>query len=377
MLETAYASQDIAQEKILVAVSGGSDSLALLYHLHEQHQPGCLFAATVDHGLRPEAAREAQVVAEHCSRLNIPHAILRWKGGEARQEAAREARFWLLAEQARKICAPKIALGHTMDDQAETLIMRAARVQSRSSTRGLSGIPMVASYEGIQIIRPLLFSTRAELRRSLQRKQISWADDPSNENPKYERVRVRQTIATSARCSGDLPSIEQLSRLAALSSRSRAWLSWQTAQYLKDHANFDGKAIVIDPAKDMPTKILSDVIAFAILTMGGQTYRTSSDKYETALKDWKAGKSTRVNAGRALISFRKSGIRITREKRNIPPFPSNPQANETYDNRFRFLKTNGSIEAKTFIVALERFRPASDDAVYRSINHLMAHSRST
>ena len=180
-----------------VAVSGGGDSVALLHILTRCFAPGtvALFAVTVDHGLRPESPDEAMQVKEMCAELMVPHTTLRWKSWDGvgnLQERAREARYQLISEWAKSQDIAVFAVGHTADDQAETMLMRLAR---SSGVDGLAAMPLNRTLFGITLIRPLLGLARQDLRGYLTRNDVDWAEDPSNKNAAYERVRTRE-----ARC---------------------------------------------------------------------------------------------------------------------------------------------------------------------------------
>lgn len=187
---------DDAPGRIGVALSGGSDSTALLVLLHDWAVARgiTLAAATVDHGLRPEAAAEARLAAEVCAGLGVPHQILRWTGWQGQgnlQAAAREARFGLLADWGRAIGLGAIALGHTLDDQAETLLMRLVR---GSGVDGLSGMAPRSRMAGAIWLRPLLGLRRFDLRQILMARGLGWCDDPTNDDPGYDRVRIRKVM---------------------------------------------------------------------------------------------------------------------------------------------------------------------------------------
>ncbi|WP_101067457.1 tRNA lysidine(34) synthetase TilS [Roseovarius salinarum] len=179
-----------------IAVSGGGDSVALLVLLADWAADGgpALRAVTVDHRLRPESAGEAAAVAETCARLGIPHDTLPWvegwDGTGNLQEAAREARYRLMADWARGRGLADVALAHTADDQAETLLMRLAR------EAGLDGLSAMGDRveHGVTFRRPALRITRAALRRVLTDRGIAWTEDPSNADPTFERVRARQVL---------------------------------------------------------------------------------------------------------------------------------------------------------------------------------------
>jgi len=176
-----------------LAVSGGPDSTALLA-LAADAMPGRVAAATVDHGLRPGSADEARMVTEVCGRLNVPHAILTADGiepGPGLQGRAREARYAMLARWAAAGGLAAVATAHHADDQAETFLMRAGRAAGLS---GLSGVRPRATIGGVEVVRPLLDRRRAELRAEVRRRELPFVDDPSNQDPRFERVRVRQLL---------------------------------------------------------------------------------------------------------------------------------------------------------------------------------------
>ncbi|WP_328803837.1 tRNA lysidine(34) synthetase TilS [Paracoccus xiamenensis] len=180
-----------------IALSGGGDSVALM-HLAAEWAAGrsCRLAtATVDHGLRPESAAEAAAAGAAAARLGLPHQVLRWQaaGGPGNLMAnARQARLDLLADWARAQGLDAVALGHTRDDLAETLLMRLAR---GAGIDGLAAMAARRTDRGMVWLRPLLDIGREELRDHLRARSVGWIDDPSNDNDRFERVRARQAIA--------------------------------------------------------------------------------------------------------------------------------------------------------------------------------------
>ena len=181
---------------LVLAVSGGPDSMAMLA-LAADALPGGLRAATVDHGLRPDAAAEAEMVAKTCARLGVPHATLTGitPAGASVQAQARTLRYRLLAAHARAIGAEAIATAHHADDQAETFLMRAARGVGLS---GLAGIRASAIIEGVRVVRPLLEWRRAELRAVAECAGLPFVDDPANGDDRHDRTRLRRLLEANA-----------------------------------------------------------------------------------------------------------------------------------------------------------------------------------
>ena len=152
-------------------------------------------AVTVDHGLRQEAKEEIDLVAGFCESRGIRHDVLNWHwdGKGNLQAAARDARYELIADWSFRQNLDLVALGHTKDDVAETFLMRLAR---SSGVDGLAKMEQLFERNGASWVRPLLDTGRAELRSYLKRQGIKWADDPSNEDEGFERVRARRVLTT-------------------------------------------------------------------------------------------------------------------------------------------------------------------------------------
>lgn len=180
--------------KLGLAVSGGPDSLAMLL-LAEAAIPGQFEVATVDHGLRPEAADECAMVARVCAERGIVCDVLAATVGPGNTQAmARLGRYGVLAGWAERQDLSALATAHHADDQAETLLMRLNRA---SGLAGLSGVrefgEMPASL--VPLVRPLLAFRRAELANIVARAGLVAADDPSNSDDRFDRIRIRKALA--------------------------------------------------------------------------------------------------------------------------------------------------------------------------------------
>ena len=180
--------------ELAVAVSGGRDSLALALLTHEWAASlgGRILALIVDHGLRPEAAGEAQATATLLRKRGIESLVLRWTGAKPSaglQEAARAARYGLLREACRQRGILHLLVAHQADDQAETIAMRTARA---SGPDGLAGMAAQLEWPEVRLLRPLLSVPRASLAATLVARGVAWIDDPSNSDPRFERARLRQ-----------------------------------------------------------------------------------------------------------------------------------------------------------------------------------------
>lgn len=224
---------------LLLAVSGGSDSTALLVLAarwaeglkQRRKRPPELTAVTIDHGLRPQSAREAAAVKRLARRLGVPHRTLRWRGDKPKtglQAAARGARYRLLAEAAARAGYEHILTAHTLDDQAETVLFRLAR---GSGLTGLAGMahasPIPADSEtAIFLVRPFLRVPKARLVATLKVLGIDHSEDPSNRDPRFARARLRALMPELAREGLDARG---LSRLAARMRRAEASIEFAVA----------------------------------------------------------------------------------------------------------------------------------------------------
>ena len=195
-----------ARPELAVAVSGGRDSLclALLADRWARERDGRAVAFIVDHGLRVEAAREARETCELLRGQGIEAHVLTWTGPKPAtgvQQAAREARYRLLRDACRQRGLLHLLVAHQADDQAETVVMRAAR---RSGRDGLAGMAALLEWPELRLLRPLLGVPRSRLSATLRALGIAWIDDPSNLDPRFERARLRAAGSVSP----DRPVIE-------------------------------------------------------------------------------------------------------------------------------------------------------------------------
>ena len=221
-------------ERLLLAVSGGSDSLGMLHLICKIRSSALLRVAFVDHGLRPNVDREWKLVSDECRRLDVVAERLRVDDcyetsscGEGIQQWARVRRYQLLTQSAKRFGCNIIVTGHTLDDQAETVLLRLLR------GTGLDGLGAVAPVREIspdtKVIRPMLGMRRTELQQWLTDNQIDWVRDPSNENARFARVQARQLLPEMSKCN---PRIQE--HLSALSQEARALTQWLNETLLSD-----------------------------------------------------------------------------------------------------------------------------------------------
>jgi len=203
---------------LVLAVSGGPDSTALLvlaarWRRARKSGPK-LFVATVDHGLRPQSKDEAHAVSCLARVLKLPHRTLQWRGKKPAtgiQEAARAARYRLLADFARATGADHIVTAHTLDDQAETVLMRMSRGSGMTGLGGMRKVaPLSPSLRSVRatrrwarsgdvlLVRPLIDISKARLIATLTREKIAFSEDASNRDPRFARTRLREIMGVLA-----------------------------------------------------------------------------------------------------------------------------------------------------------------------------------
>ncbi len=305
----ALATVSGPEARVGVAVSGGGDSMALLVLAIDwgRRTRTQIFAATVDHGLRPASADEAQVVATFCAALDIPHQTLVWKDWDRKgnvQAKARDARRGLLRDWAQHLGLTTVILGHTADDQAETVLMRLARGS------GVDGLAGMAARPDALFLRPLLRVTRADLRTLLTDRGIAWQDDPSNDDLHFDRVKARQMLPVLAELG---LSADRLIQTAAHMERASASLWQAAAAFARTHSRSEAgdlvfdSAILAEPWGDTEPRCL----AAALRWMGGRDYRPRFTALSDAVQAVRRAEQRTLNG--VIWIPEAGGLRLSRE----------------------------------------------------------------
>lgn len=327
-----------------IALSGGGNSTALM-HLAQTWVSGrVLMAATVDHGLRPGAADEARQAGLAAQALGIPHEILLWhreSGGEGAGEgggegwgggnlmaAARDARLRLLSDWAQRHGLDAVLLGHTQDDQAETLVMRLNR---GAGIDGLSGMAPMRAACGMRWLRPMLDVSRADLRHWLGAQGITWAEDPSNRNADFERVRARNALAAL-----DLP-IAQLAQSAANLAMAREALQAFAAEVAAD-AQADAGSLILPLARfrAAPPEIRRRLLVAGLRFVTGASYPPRRAPLLAAMQALMG--DARLTLDGAILETRPKSLRLIREPASAlrsPPGLPDAHGVALWDGRWR------------------------------------------
>lgn len=334
-----------APARVLLAVSGGSDSMALMRLAAPLHRSGRsrIDIATVDHGLRAGAREEAAFVGRAAGELGLRHDILEWTGRKPKagvQEAAREARYFLLAERALRLDAEAIVTAHTADDQAETVLMRAARGSGPRGLGAMSPDTLVAAGPSapLRLLRPLLDVRRQRLIEYLERAGASFIDDPSNRDPSFERVRVRSVLGRLERES--VLSVDALvmtaAEMRAAAGRLTACENDRFAALEGAFDAFGGVALRTETVSEDDAPLIARLVA---AVSGAKRRTTDSAALATLQSAQRQGRST---LGGALIRI-DDAIRICREPASLlgrsgaaasGPHPIGARACILWDRRF-------------------------------------------
>ncbi len=327
------------RSRLVVAVSGGSDSLALLHiardWLRIQAPQVSLIAATVDHALRTDSAAEAKGVARHCAVLGIAHRTLSWRhGGPVTGLAAkaREARYRLLGEAAEEAGTDIVLLGHTMDDQAETVAMRGARRPASGYERGAAGMAPATLHDGrTWLVRPLLGVRRAELRALLVQHGAGWIDDPSNSDPRYERVRTRVALRD------DGGAVSALAAAAAEAGRRRSQLGERAALILarETHRHSPGLYRVSGALAETAREDEAELYAMRALlaAIGGREHLPEAERVREMLTALAGPAGAAATLARVALEARGGDLWLRRELRGLAEAPA--EAETIWDGRFR------------------------------------------
>ncbi|MBB93576.1 MAG: tRNA lysidine(34) synthetase TilS [Rhodobacteraceae bacterium] len=320
--------------RLAVAVSGGGDSVALLHILTQCFaQTGAeIQAVTVNHGLRPEAAAEADFVARLARDLGVEHSVLAWEGWDQQgnlQAAARDARYRLIGNWARERRIALVALGHTADDQAETVLMRLAR---SSGVNGLAGIPARRTMHGVTLLRPLLDVSRHQLRDYLRRQGLSWCEDPSNEDTRFDRVQARQTmdllepLGITARSLADV---------AFHMTEAREALDWYAFLTARDIARVDGGDVILDLRRfrTLPQEIARRLLLRAVMWIGRTDYPPRRAAVTEAITALRLGRGATLGGCRVLVND--GVLRICREFAQVRDAEARP--GELWDGRWMLM----------------------------------------
>lgn len=296
--------------RIGVAASGGGDSMALLHLATGLGKRFRLEAVTVDHALRPDSAADAKFVNEVCTHQDVRHETVRWRGwsGDGNlQDRARQARYELIADWAKRRKLHVVLIGHTQDDVAETFLIRLGR---EAGVDGLAEMDACFERNGVTFIRPMLDVSREDLRQFLRRHRCEWREDPSNENEMFGRVRARRAMDLFENLG---ISSESLARVARNMRDAREVLEGDTASFGAQWVTeVSGDLLIkregfVSAPKELRRRLLVAAVSW-VAQLDYAPRRVPIEELDRAIHD---GRNFAL-AG-CLVSVSKTRIRIARE----------------------------------------------------------------
>jgi len=317
--------------RLLVALSGGGDSTGLLAALSDARRthPGVsLHSATVDHGLRSGSAEEAEAAWRMSRKLGVPNETLKWtdeKPTTGIQAAAREARYRLLVDEAERIHADLIVTGHTLDDQSETIFMRGLR--KPSAALGMDEAVLVD--RRVWVVRPFLTVGRAAIRDYLQKRRLSWSEDPSNDNPAFERARIRK----SGVLNGSAAVVEYRPNPNLLS-----------AQFIRDHVKVHPGPVAVVDLRECHVRYNPYWTALSMLAaiIGGQVHGPGRQTAGTIVERLARSADFRMTANRVVFDRRGQLLYLYREDRGLVELVIAPGTSAYWDGRYEITNRGSS-----------------------------------
>lgn len=334
--------------RVAVAVSGGGDSMALglLADLWARESEGRVVALTVDHGLRSDSAAEAARVGRWLAARRIEHVVLRWNGpppASGIQEAAREARYRLMAGWCRDAGVLHLLLAHHLEDQAGTFLMR---LQRNSGTDGLAAMAAVAEMPEVRLVRPLLAVSRERLRATLREFAQDWVEDPSNHDPRYLRTRVRAALPILAEAGFPAPRLAAATgRLgdarASLEDAVSALLARCCTVHPAGFAEIDGPMLT-----RAPDRVSRRALARVLMCIGGAPHGPRREKLERLHGQIARGPLPRARTlGGCRVVPTEGRLLVCREGRGTPESPATAATPMVWDRRFVVDFVDGAIGA--------------------------------
>jgi len=325
---------------ILLAVSGGPDSVALMRlvaHWRDARVGDLtppIHVASVDHALRAGSAAETARVALWAAGLGLPHHALVWPGAKSKtriQERARAARYELLADCAHAIGADHLVTAHHADDQAETILFRLAR---GSGIAGLAGMAASAMKGELRHMRPLLDLTKADLVAFCASEKLAFFQDPSNENPLYARARLRRLAGLLSR---EGLTAEGLLRLGRRARRAEAVLAARLETFAASLAvtREPGRAsLPLAPLGAEPEEIVLRLIEREIKAITGASTPIRLERLEALTQRLRAAIIAEASFAGSLGG---AVLRIERDRLTLRPENRRPprQADERLDSMSR------------------------------------------
>jgi tRNA(Ile)-lysidine synthase len=321
------------EPRLAVAVSGGPDSLALalLAKAWARVRGGTVTALTVDHGLRPESGAEAAKVAGWMRRHELDHRVLRTtRPGDrpANQATARELRYRLLGAAVREAGILHLLLAHHLDDQIETAVLRRARA---SALRGMAGMAAIVEMPDFRILRPLLGVPRSRLAATLRACGQGWIEDPSNRDPRFARVRVRDDLAARSRAVPRLAAL--VTGLGRRRARHDAIVDRAAGRFVSVHPAGYARVRMEGLLREAP-EWTAALLSRVVTCIGGRGYAPGRTALGRTRDRLAAGDRQTLTLGRCRLMRRGAELLVCRELRDLPRQSIGSGERARWDGRF-------------------------------------------
>ncbi|MEZ7880083.1 MAG: tRNA lysidine(34) synthetase TilS [Rhodospirillales bacterium] len=340
---------------IAIAVSGGGDSIALTYFAHEwaRANGGQITVLTVDHGLRSDSRSEAERVGGWINALGITHQILNWQGVKPKsriQAMARNARYRLMDDWCKDNGVLHLLVAHNENDQAETYLMRK---EHGSGPDGLAAMSQILELSHCRLLRPLLAENTQNLRHFLMVQNAKWVEDPSNQNPIFERVRMRLHIKDEKiSCLDVATTAAQFGNSRLRNSRALSALIAFGVQLSPLGFAYVNLSVLTNASSDDIMRLFARVL----MTVGGRSYAPSRTQLEFLVGKLLNNSASSVTGGGCQVIHKRDGFLVAREKRGLPlPVLVAPKETIHWDHRFKMTFGEGLSlsNGNVFVRALE------------------------
>lgn len=327
--------------KLVLAVSGGSDSMALmaLFRDHRAADPTApeAIVATIDHGLRAGSADDAAFVLGAAEAMGFAAVKRRWEGdkpGSDIQAAARDARYALLEEVACEVGADAVLTAHTRDDQAETFLIRLSR---GSALKGLTAMAPVRRLGRVDLVRPLLGIDRDRLRASLAAAGIGFRDDPSNENARFTRVRMRRLMPALTAEGIDARRLAETADRLARADRAIDHMVESLAAATLDVHPGGFLSLPVQALAEAQEEVRLRLLVAALGWVGGGLYGPRLERLERAMARLLSDEQARLTLAGARLIRRSARLFVCREsgREGLAEAEIAPGASTVWDGRIR------------------------------------------
>ncbi len=350
------------EQNLVVAFSGGADSLFMMVFASEWCKAKCkdLYAVTVDHNLREESYDEALNVGKIAEKYCTSHIIKNWEHGDIPagqiEEMARKARYELLADACTTLKSKILLVGHNLDEQIETYLIRK---EKKSDLPGLACMSEARNIsDEIKVIRPCLPFTKQFIKSHLNSIGETWVEDPMNSNEDFLRVRKRKFIC-SLRHAQKQAMFDEI-RLRGVERNS---IETKAVEFLKNYSKINEYGFVdlnIDAFDRLDENIKCNILKRCIKLVGRQEYTKSLNNCKTVLSTLKRNNS--INVGKCIIKKLKDKIRIFRENRNLDIIKISSKSG-IWDNRFRFeVRDERILSNDSYIKHFDQYVVLADDS---------------